>query len=97
MKFPTGKNTQHYVESLDYGKLPSPTPSGFNTEPRCSLDFYIELDDGTILGDKIFRIQNFSGKEQLSQLFEFHVTLHANTFTSSGQDQPWAALTGGAY
>lgn len=97
MRFSSGKNTEQYVEKLDYLDQPSPLPADFTPAPRASLDFYIELDDGTVLDDQIFRIQQFSGQEALSQQFEFNVTLHANTFTSSGQDEPWGAQLDGDY
>lgn len=96
MKYKTGHNTQQILERLDYTNLPNPKPTDFVPPPRCSLDFYIELDDGTILDDQVFRIQQFGGHENLSQMFEFNATLHANTFTSSGQNQPWGTLIAGA-
>ncbi len=97
MKFITGQNTEQLIETVDYLSQPSPTPKDFTPAPRCSLDFMIELDDGTQLGDTVFRIQHFSGSESLSQLFDFSVTLHANTYTSSGLDQPWGNLVANQY
>lgn len=95
MKFITGQNTEQLVESIDY--LNQPQPNDHAPAPRCSLDFFIELDDGTQLDDKTLRIQHFSGHESLSDMFELSVTLHANTFTSSGLDQPWGDLIEGEY
>lgn len=97
MRFKTGHNTEQLLEKVDYLNQPSPTPSDFTPAPRASLDFYIELDDGTILDDQVLRIQNFSGQESLSQMYELHATLHANSFTSSGLDLPWGSLVEGKY
>ncbi|MCY7293842.1 contractile injection system protein, VgrG/Pvc8 family [Alteromonas sp. a30] len=97
MKLETGHNTEQHLEKLDYLSQPKPKPVDFASAPRCSLDFSIELDDGTILDDSVLRIQQFSGHEALSQMYDLSVTLHANTFTSSGLDRPWGELIDGSY
>lgn len=97
MRFKTGHNTEQFIERLDYLNQPTPQPAGFTPAPRCSLDFYVELDDGTLLDDQVLRIQQFSGQESLTQMYELHATLHANTFTSSGLDLPYGSLQAGKY
>lgn len=49
--------------------------------PRCSLDFRIYLESGTI-GDSQLRLQSFQGQDQLSQPFEYQLELRANDFTA---------------
>lgn len=97
MRFPTGFNTEHVTEKIAYTDLPQPTPSGFAPAPRCSLDFYIELDDGTIIDDRTLRLDQFSGQEALSQPYEFSLNLKANTYSSSGLNQPWGNLAANSY
>lgn len=53
--------------------------------PRCSLNFVISTDDGSIMNDTELRLQNFDGQESLSQLFEFNLELRANDYTSGGR------------
>ncbi len=86
------------TERFDYLNPPAPSErNGIPPAPRCSLDFRVELDDGTILDDTIFRIQQFQGHEAFSQLFEYQIELRANDFFSSGQAQPWGPRSGQPY
>lgn len=43
------------------------------------LECDIRLADGSLLGSETFRLVAFEGKEQISEPFEFNLTLHGNT------------------
>jgi hypothetical protein len=43
------------------------------------LECDIKLADGSLLGSETFRLVAFEGKEQISEHFEFNLTLHGNT------------------
>ncbi len=59
-------------------------PTEIPPPPRCSLDFVIVTDNGSLINDSLLKLQSFQGHENLSQLFEFELTLSANDYTSSG-------------
>ena len=97
MRFNTGTNTKDIAEKIAYADYPGTHRADTPPAPRCSLDFYIELDDGTIIDDQTLRLQNFSGQESLSQMFDFNLELRANSFFSSGINKPWAKQLAGKY
>ncbi|MBE1301728.1 MAG: hypothetical protein GJ680_17710 [Alteromonadaceae bacterium] len=97
MKFNSGTNAEILAEKINYTDYPGTNHPDTPPAPRCGLDFYIELDDGTRIDDQTLRLQNFSGQEQLSQMFDFNLTLRANAFFSSGLDKPWGDYQQGPY
>lgn len=97
MRFNTGTNTKDIAERIPYTDYPGINRSDTPPAPRCSLDFYIELDDGTIIDDQTLRLQSFSGQESLSQMFDLNLELRANSFFSSGINKPWAKQLAGKY
>ncbi|MCC2604030.1 contractile injection system protein, VgrG/Pvc8 family [Planctobacterium marinum] len=97
MRYNTGTNTTQIAEKVGYTDYPGTSRSDTPPSPRCSLDFYLELDDGTIIDDQTLRLQNFSGQESLSQMFDFNLNLRANTFFSSGINKPWGKELAGKY
>ena len=60
--------------------------------PRCSLDIRLELVDGTILTSDVLRLQSFSGKEGISQPFEFTLDLRADDYTFYESTPRWALI-----
>ena len=60
--------------------------------PRCSLDIRLEVIDGTVLKSDVLRLQNFSGKEGISQPFEFTLELRADDFTFYESTPQWALI-----
>lgn len=97
MKFTTGSNASQIAEKISYTDYPGTYRADTPPAPRCSLDFYIELDDGTIIDDQTLRLQSFSGQESLSQLFDFSLDLRANSYFSSGINSPWGKQLAGKY
>lgn len=97
MRYNTGTNTTQIAEKVGYTDYPGTSRSDTPPSPRCSLDFYIELDDGTIIDDQTLRLQNFSGQESLSQMFDLNLNLRANTYFSSGINKPWGKELAGKY
>ncbi len=97
MRFNSGSNAEVLAEKINYTEYPGTSRADVPPAPRCSLDFYIELDDGTIIDDQTLRLQDFSGQESLSQMFDFNLNLRANAFFSSGLDKPWSSYKQGPY
>ena len=97
MRFTTGTNTRQIAEKINYTDYPGTQRADTPPAPRCSLDFYIELDDGTIINDQTLRLQSFSGQESLSQMYDFNLDLRANTHFSSGINSPWGKELAGKY
>lgn len=97
MKFNSGTNAAQIAEKINYTDLPGTHRADVPPAPRCSLDFYIELDDGTIIDDQTLRLQSFSGQESLSQMFDFNLDLRANSYFSSGINSPWGEQLAGKY
>ncbi len=62
--------------------------------PRTSLDFVIR-QNGVELDSKHIFIQSFSGHENMSQLFEYHVSFHANDeLNMTGVDLDFTNIVG---
>jgi len=81
--------------TYDYQQVP------YTSAPRCSLDFRLVTDQGSVINDSQLRLQGFQGQEGLSNLFEFQLELRANDFTSGGptvnSTQPYGALLDANY
>lgn len=97
MRFNTGTNASQIAEKVNYTDYPGTSNPDVPPAPRCSLDFYIELDDGTIIDDQTLRLQSFSGQESLSQMFDLSLDLRANSYFSSGLNSPWGKELAGKY
>ena len=97
MRFDSGTNANPVAEKISYTDYPGTHRADTPPAPRCSLDFYIELDDGTIIDDQTLLLQSFSGQESLSQMFDFNLELRANSYFSSGINSPWAQQLAGKY
>lgn len=97
MRFKTGTNASQVAEKVNYSDYPGTSRPDVPPAPRCSLDFYIELDDGTIIDDQTLRLQSFSGQESLSQMFDLNLDLRANSYFSSGINSPWGKELAGKY
>lgn len=52
--------------------------------PRCSLDFCIHLADGSLMGDRLLRLESFQGQSQVSQLFDYQLDLRADDYYAGG-------------
>ncbi len=50
-----------------------------DSQPALFLHCAIFMADGSRVSDEVFRLISFQGQEQISQPFEFHLTLHGNT------------------
>jgi len=75
MKYAEQDSPIHNYERVPYG-----APA-----PRCSLSFFIQTLQGQVIDDSLLRLESFTGKESLSQPFEFTLELRANDYTASGQ------------
>ena len=59
-------------------------PNRLDDLPVTNLDLNIYLDDGSVLGSDVLRLQSFSGTEGISQSFAFQLEIRANDYTFGG-------------
>ena len=59
-------------------------PNRVDDLPVTSLDLNIYLDDSSVLGSDVLRLQSFSGTEGISQSFAFQLEIRANDYTFGG-------------
>jgi len=74
------KHSEQETPIYNYERVPYDAPA-----PRCDLSFFIQTKKGQIIDDSLLRLQSFTGKESLSEPFEFTLELRANDYTASGQ------------
>jgi len=65
-----------------------------NPPPVLYLHCGIFLAGNKIIGDEMFRLVEFKGKESVSEPFEFELELHANTAPQSGQPLNFSQVIG---